>query len=120
MISDIIRWTVWAIGQIAGAVASGIGKVAGAIGSGIVYIGKALASALTNLAKAATGWIGFLDRAWDTLVANVDSVVRTQIQMVNDTFGFISPFKFDFLAFFGNPLDWLLDRVADWWMGKEE
>jgi len=56
---------------------------------------------------------------WNGTLADLDSWWSSQLSEINETFGWIGDFRDNLAAFFGDPLEFLLSRFADWFLGPE-
>ncbi|GAH04896.1 unnamed protein product, partial [marine sediment metagenome] len=57
---------------------------------------------------------------WNTITGNLGEWWKTQLASINEVFGWINDIRDDIEGFDFNPLEWLWDRFADWFLGPEE
>ena len=71
-----------------------------------------------------TAWVSSLlgnITAWvNSLIADLDSWWRTQLVLLNETFGWVLDFRDAIVEFFTDPLEFIWTRFTDWFLGPEE
>ncbi|GAH69681.1 unnamed protein product, partial [marine sediment metagenome] len=57
---------------------------------------------------------------WNTITGNLEKWWKTQLALLNETFGWVQDFRDGLGEFFPNPLEFLWNRFIDWFLGPEE
>ncbi len=77
----------------------------------------------TSIGGATREWAEGLfikaSNAWNTITGNLGEWWKTQLALLNETFGWVLLFRDNITEFFTNPLEFLLNRFFDWFLGPE-
>ena len=78
----------------------------------------------TSIGGATREWAeGLFVRArdvWNTITGNLGEWWRTQLALLNETFGWVQDFRDRLEEFFTDPVEFLWARFTDWFLGREE
>ena len=59
------------------------------------------------------------NNVWNTITGDLGKWWKTQLALLNETFGWVLLFRDSITEFFTNPLGWLEARFTDWFLGAE-
>ena len=101
------------------AASNGIYSISEAAADAILNVSSAVASGIRDVSSAVASGVVKIQKTFSTLVAQFDNWWETQLDSIDSVFGWILNFRHNLEDFFGNPVEFIWGKFADWFLGPE-